>query len=487
MIPASGTPEEPILFGSYGDGKQPLIMRSEAFSDWTLMKQDSRSSTNQRIWVGKLPGLRNSWGLVWNGKRMPSYQQHIRIKPEDMADRYFFSPLNSGRFYFRNDSGNPGTVEIGARTEAIRIVDRHDIVIDGIDVFGPGGRPDAGSATGFMAVYIGGNSRNITLRNMSVTHGNSIAISAAVTTRAVSYVNLTTTQNGGTGIYLNSHGGKIVKCKSFDNGRLATDKGDRGGIGSYRGRDLTIESNEVFRNGPEGGTADFEVSMVATGPVNIMRNFVHDCIQGCIQIAEGGDNSLIAYNIISGYGTVKKEGKSSPGHNSGIRIGGGTGGARNIHIYNNVLHGGRQPASAVEAGIYVGPYDNSGLAIRNNIFSDNSNRAIYIRGRSRLGNFRITNNLFSSLVNALNWKEKEIRTLRQWKTYTGLDDSSVVADPGFHNDSGVFSDAADFKPRLGSPVIDAGADVGLDRDYDGSTVPTGSAPDIGAFEFTPGA
>ena len=36
-----------------------------------------------------------------------------------------------------------------------------------------------------------------------------------------------------------------------------------------------------------------------------------------------------------------------------------------------------------------------------------------------------------------------------------------------------------------SPAIDAGVDVGLEKDIAGTIVPQGKAPDIGAYEFTP--
>jgi hypothetical protein len=48
-----------------------------------------------------------------------------------------------------------------------------------------------------------------------------------------------------------------------------------------------------------------------------------------------------------------------------------------------------------------------------------------------------------------------------------------------------FVDAAnrDFHLLAGSPLIDAGTNVGLTEDFDGNPVPQGSAVDIGAFEF----
>lgn len=482
-VSSSGNPDLPIVFSAYGSGNNPLIMRTDVFSDWTATKYNNDKNEKIIIWSGRRPGLKNSWGMVRNGHRVLLYRQYADIDIKDISEGYFYAPLNSGHFYFRYDSGDPGAVEIGTRPEAIRIHNRNNIIIDGIDAYGPGGRSDSGSASGYTAVSINGSSRNITLRNMSVTHGDSIAVAASPTTGNIRYINLAASHNGGTGIYMNAQGGQIINCKSYNNGLLESDKGDRGGIGSYKGSDLLIESSEAFNNGPSGGIADFEISVVGTGTVAIMRNYVHDCIQGCIQIAQGGDDSIIAYNIISRYGTVGKGGNSSPGHNSGIRIGGGASGAKNVRIYNNTLHGGRQSADALEAALYVGLFDNSGLIVRNNIFSDNTNHSIYVRGGAILENAQFSNNLFSHLENSLSWKDKKLKTLQHWKTASRQGQGSLVSKPLFSNASGSFSLASDFSLQRASPAIDNGADVELTSDYNGSRVPFGAAQDIGALEF----
>jgi len=41
-----------------------------------------------------------------------------------------------------------------------------------------------------------------------------------------------------------------------------------------------------------------------------------------------------------------------------------------------------------------------------------------------------------------------------------------------------------YSPQTGSPAKDAGTDVGVTTDIEGTARPQGPAPDIGAFEFT---
>ena len=489
-IPSSGSKDRPITFGAYGSGNNPIIMRTVRFSNWTLLNNTEDTEERARVWVGHIPTLNNSWGMVKNGRSTPIHmrRQLQRSGTDTLSDGYFYSPVNSGIFYYRNDSGFPGTVEIGAYDEAVHIENKSNIVINGIDIFGPGGKQarSAGAAKGlnFKSVAISNGSNNITIKNLSISHANSIGISADHSTSNIVYENIDAHHNGGTGIYLNSTGGKIINCRSFDNGRLANGIGDRGGIGSFKGQDIVIEHNEVFRNGPDDGGADFEVSLVLTGTVKILRNYIHDCLQGCLQVAAGGDGSIIAYNVISGYGTA--EGKmSSAGKLSGIRVGGGGEGSKNIHIYNNVLHGGKSIQYTSEAALFIGPFDNSGLHVINNIFADNDNKHIYIAGgkNAKLDQLQFTNNLFSSLEGGVHWKGQNFNTINDLQKYSDIGAKSMVGDPLFSNASGKFSEVSDFALQPESPAINRGIDLGITGDYSNKLVPYGSSPDIGAFEW----
>jgi hypothetical protein len=64
-----------------------------------------------------------------------------------------------------------------------------------------------------------------------------------------------------------------------------------------------------------------------------------------------------------------------------------------------------------------------------------------------------------------------------WKICSGQDSNTTIIDPLF-----VSTNTPDFHLQAGSLAIKAGTNVSLTSDYEGKTVPMGSAPDIGAYE-----
>ena len=67
--------------------------------------------------------------------------------------------------------------------------------------------------------------------------------------------------------------------------------------------------------------------------------------------------------------------------------------------------------------------------------------------------------------------------MSEWESASG-ETNSLNLDPSF-----VDPDNGDFHLKVDSPCIDAGTDVGLDRDFDYNPVPKGISVDIGAYEL----
>lgn len=153
------------------------------------------------------------------------------------------------------------------------------------------------------------------------------------------------------------------------------------------------------------------------------------------------------YNVFGGnnYGIRVMTGKSLTALNnsftdqSGYCISSLT--ATNVTVLNNVFHLPSAQARAWQSGgLWISDY--------NTISSEHSN---FLNGSS---------------------------TLAAWQTMTGNDLHSLIGDPVFEEIA-----AGNLRLRTGSPCIDSGSDVGLVSDFDGVSVPQGSRPDMGAFEY----
>ncbi len=189
----------------------------------------------------------------------------------------------------------------------------------------------------------------------------------------------------------------------------------------------------------------------------------------------------------------------------------------NIYTYYNIIknceHGleiGAVKSSTTWSGIYY--YNNvvynSGGGWSHNVRLDPYGDGMVIWGLpSSMSNVKIENNLISSCIyNILketsNWTGitldynlyypdgstkfgynswpmyQNAMNFTTWKTTTGKDAHSIATDPLLVNASG-----GDFHLQSASPTINAGINVGLTTDFDGTVVPQGSAPDIGAYEY----
>jgi len=111
--------------------------------------------------------------------------------------------------------------------------------------------------------------------------------------------------------------------------------------------------------------------------------------------------------------------------------------------------------------------------IYNNTFTDcDIKLRQYYRDVGTANGTEIKNNIVSELIN------KEY--LSQGMLSNNIETRVSGVDPLFVNKTG-----ADFHLQANSPAVDTGTDVGLSKDFDGKSVPYGTAPDIGAYEYRP--
>ncbi len=141
-----------------------------------------------------------------------------------------------------------------------------------------------------------------------------------------------------------------------------------------------------------------------------------------------------------------------------------------------------------EMGSGTTNYTAGHMYIRNNIFSQGRDNLLYQRfwSPAALANLTMSNNLYYTNPAGviIMWDRNGYAgqdgsfTNSQFATYqaaTGKDAHSFVANPAFIS-------ANDFHLQQNSPCKNAGVNVGLSRDFDGT--PVGNPPSLGAFELS---
>lgn len=220
--------------------------------------------------------------------------------------------------------------------------------------------------------------------------------------------------------------------------------------------DLLIEGNtiydcESYAIAEYGTNATVQV-INTTGRYNT----IYDCKYGILMMGltdalSGGE---YYHNIIR------------DGNNSGIvvyRTGSDTA------FYNNIIH---NFTNGIELWNHADQY-----IFKNNIIANSTKYNVYYRAGFSDGN-TFDYNLYAHNNNSMFYWNDSDHSLAGFQGNFSQDNNSLISEPLFVDIS-----SRDFHLQSNSPAIDAGINVNLTEDYNGTFVPQGSRPDIGAFEF----
>ncbi|HBB90510.1 MAG: hypothetical protein A2X22_04180 [Bacteroidetes bacterium GWF2_49_14] len=194
-------------------------------------------------------------------------------------------------------------------------------------------------------------------------------------------------------------------------------------------------------------------------------------ISSCLYLGNTSGTVTVRYNTFQGgnYGVysyvhdLQLHYNVFNGNNYGIRVMTGN----NLTAVNNSF--------ANQSGYCISSQSGTSVSAVNNVFSIPSLQSrVWQTGGQWNSDF---NAFYPEQPNFLNSSS----TLAAWRTATGNDAHSVTGNPAFENPAG-----GSLRILPGSVCIDKGTDVGFTADFDGTAVPQGSRPDIGAFEYASG-
>ncbi len=389
-ILSSGSEDDPIIFGAYGEGTRPVIY----------------TDTDACIYIEE--------------------KEHIIIKDFELkgAERgVWITGDIKGSIKLNNLAIHDITNHNG-----ISIKERENVLIENCEIY------NCSKGDGISAYNEG-------LKNWATLANHNITIK-----------NCTIYNNYKNGVYIAGHNAHIANNTIHSNGMTKY----------YHniyliGENGIVEYNELHSS-PAGDGFRYE-----GGHLRIRYNYVHD--NGKHGISFWNDfpttffDNEIYYNIVEGMDDK----------HWGIHVNEYAGGFDGVKIYNNIIYGENFESRGMAF------YDCSNIDIKNNIVFV-KDRVLTVDNEGAYGFSSDYNCWLSNINTPFKWDE-QYGNFNDFQSL-GYDVHSYFADPLF-----VDLDGSDFHLQSGSPMIDSGVDLGYYLDFDDNSVPFGTAPDIGAFEF----
>lgn len=473
VISSSGISGAPIVFSAYGTGPDPVIKCSNRYTNWELKGHKD----GLYYWYGRIRGVRNHWGAMLGQNRIPTYRGYDvknfnYSKPSSiwgMQSGSFYSPHNKEGFFLTTPTSRNPVCEVGLLQYGIHVRNKVWIMIENLEIFGPGGSPQKGRSKDSYQLLID-NSHNIIIKKCVFRFHNRHGVMVNNKSSNIRLESITSYGHGNTGVYFweAGNGNAIEKSNVYQCGNILSDKGDLGLIGVYMTPGVKIEQTTVFSNGhAEIKNIDAAISFVQSRYCELTRCIIKDAGGTAVQFAANSDFATISYNIIDVWGRYSPENS-----NEGIRIGGGVADTSAIDskILNNILINGNCHGKN-RAAIRVEKRSNAGLKIINNILSLSAGCLdIYAAPVPDAMDWEISHNYFHALD-----RSKFIINGRYFDVLPfELGRGNIYAS------SPPLIDLEELTLLPGSPCINKGKSVGLKIDINGTLL--GESIDIGPFE-----
>jgi PKD repeat protein len=286
-------------------------------------------------------------------------------------------------------------------------------------------------------------------------YGSSYPIKNGIIRNCVSHDAI---QNDGIGIHIGDYGEpcganhRIIGCRTYGNAEE--------GIDINSGTYVTILGCNTYGD-------DYAGIIIESDHCTVRRNKIHD---GHVGIHIGASDVTLESNLI--YANGQNQILIEPYRD-----------ISGVYIYHNTVVAGPNSSGII---LDISPRAR-GLVVKNNIFTSTqySFPNTYVRfmdGASPASsNSHFDYNVYwrrDGNSSARWYAAGANRSFAAWQSVLGQDIHGQWADPRFVDLNG-----SDFHLQAGSPCRDTGTDVGVQRDYDGTLIPQGTAPDVGALEY----
>jgi hypothetical protein len=475
-VDESGSSSNPITFGAYGTGANPILSGADLVTDWTsegggvYSKAEITTEPNYAWFDDALGTKEVSQGAL------------------NANDEWYW---NADTLYIYSSTDPSGkVVEAGSRDYAlVGWSGTSYYTVDGL-AFQKNNSTWAGAV---LAVGTTSESQGVTVQNCTFRY-----IPKAISIYSVN--NVVVSDNVITG-----HGAGTVSGIDFNDG----------GVSYNAATTVTVSGNTISQVvygvvSPNTGTEHINAATIS-------NNTISDCAREGLSfnLADGmtvesnivsncggaGDYSGIHFwevaNAIVRYNTVSGQRDSGAVGGNGIQIDTNTDAAEvyynlvydsdgagisvidaaGVLIYNNTLYDNGQNNSLVDGVYLAGPsLDTTSATIKNNIGYATNNYAIYIDSNTSDNSLEFDANLWYKAAG--NWWYDGSTggdSLDAWNLKSYVTDD-LEGDP-------VFVSSSDFQLATGSPAIDAGVRIGFGTDILGN--PIVGDPDMGAYEVQP--
>lgn len=501
ISPSSGMAGNPIIFGAYGSGNAPMISGANLVTGW--------SQYSGSIWAATVTTQPNV--VIFNGAWGSSRSSTSSLQnPRDWywsgSTLYVFSTSNPGSLYT-----NPG-VEAGARGRCLSLTKSY-VRYQNLSVSGCNGYAIENDTWGPL---YGEELRNLTVQNTGNTGIQLPAVlQSVIDSNVVSFT-------GANGIYVVSNSLGLSSGITISNniahdipgmaigtdgdathlttlatitGNVAYNSGD--GVYIHYTDNSTVSNNTTYSNtlreGIGIGISGCQSNIIQNNITYLNKSNGIELSAGRYAERRGAANNIVRYNVVHNnqqYG-IKSSSSLSINNQVSYNIVFGQTNYDTSAIYmwstghsitNNTIYNNYNGIT-----LYL---DSANVMIKNNIIDKVQN--VMIAASTVVPGFTCDYNLYYPSSNEFGWGGSYY-LFSDWKSMTGQDAHSIMADPKFVSSSP--SSLNDFKLLPSSPAIDAGSDLGssfwtgLDEQSSAFPLNTirqysfGSGWEIGAFIF----